>query len=304
MGLIICMFVLFIKSKFHENKDWNSRASPAADQSRAHQEQVPRKQGSKQSILKFLPVVLPSSRASSTKTRIETENFLARNSAAFRHQEQVPRKQGLKLKYKRLDNKKDNHQEQVPRKQGLKPLTAAYPAIEMCTSRASSTKTRIETRRIQKHFINKLPIKSKFHENKDWNDLIYLPLTSSSPIKSKFHENKDWNSIIGSPYNETIIIKSKFHENKDWNYIPEEEIIKVSISMLNIKRKFHENKDWNSPEAESSEPVTWSSRASSTKTRIETLRGARGYQDGPPHQEQVPRKQGLKHKLWTPYRVI
>ena len=294
MGLIICMFVLFIKSKFHENKDWNSRASPAADQSRAHQEQVPRKQGLKQSILKFLPVVLPSSRASSTKTRIETENFLARNSAAFRHQEQVPRKQGLKLKYKRLDNKKDNHQEQVPRKQGLKPLTAAYPAIEMCTSRASSTKTRIETRRIQKHFINKLPIKSKFHENKDWNDLIYLPLTSSSPIKSKFHENKDWNSIIGSPYNETIIIKSKFHENKDWNYIgrrnhksldldvehqeqvPRKQGLKLTwgrkfgASDLVIKSKFHENKDWNSKRGKRVPGRASSSRASSTKTRIET----------------------------------
>ncbi len=36
-------------------------------------------------------------------------------------------------------------------------------------------------------------------------------------IKSKFHENKDWNLQTGIVSAGHQFIKSKFHENKDWN---------------------------------------------------------------------------------------
>jgi len=86
-----------------------------------HQEQVPRKQGLK--LVKSLTcqTVTWPSRASSTKTRIETGRLLLRQLRFHDHQEQVPRKQGLKLSplnsFVGLFNA---HQEQVPRKQGLK----------------------------------------------------------------------------------------------------------------------------------------------------------------------------------------
>ena len=62
------------------------------------------------------------------------------------HQEQVPRKQGLKPYFAfSITPSGHRHQEQVPRKQGLKQKE--YPLIiwEGHASRASSTKTRIET---------------------------------------------------------------------------------------------------------------------------------------------------------------
>ena len=67
----------------------------------------------------------------------------------FGHQEQVPRKQGLKLECQRVlliriqDGR--THQEQVPRKQGLKLHNNTYVVYNSISSRASSTKTRIET---------------------------------------------------------------------------------------------------------------------------------------------------------------
>ncbi len=110
-----------IKSKFHENKDWNSLLQTGIV-SAGH-----------------------PSRASSTKTRIETS--AARQEGVFY----------------------SAHQEQVPRKQGLKHIDF-FSKTEKCkSSRASSTKTRIETAWYS--WQQRLPsrIKSKFHENKDWN---------------------------------------------------------------------------------------------------------------------------------------
>ncbi len=109
-----------IKSKFHENKDWNFRIESNSLGHAKHQEQVPRKQGLKQSL-----------NATHSETPI--------------HQEQVPRKQGLKLL-------------KSPELEKYRPL-----------------------------------IKSKFHENKDWNGAIGHLSIPNWFIKSKFHENKDWN---------------------------------------------------------------------------------------------------------------
>jgi len=86
----------------------------------------------------------------------------------YAHQEQVPRKQGLKQESSGICLGRDGcHQEQVPRKQGLKLGRQSAPGKISGTSRASSTKTRIETPVIspQGELINH--IKSKFHENKD-----------------------------------------------------------------------------------------------------------------------------------------
>jgi len=182
-----------IKSKFHENKDWNiwlvgtgnsvqghqeqvprkQGLKPLADGSFEtpfdHQEQVPRKQGLKHDDIHTILYCIKPSRASSTKTRIETfdaivnANFAVsikskfhenkdwnstnscRRASAVAHQEQVPRKQGLKLKRDKLPIHHHAHQEQVPRKQGLKQRQESSAVQEVAA------------------------IKSKFHENKDWN---------------------------------------------------------------------------------------------------------------------------------------
>ena len=61
-------------------------------------------------------------------------------------QEQVPRKQGLKhYMLATLRCISLSIQEQVPRKQGLKLFELFGSVILTCHSRASSTKTRIET---------------------------------------------------------------------------------------------------------------------------------------------------------------
>ena len=92
------------------------------------------------------PPCMLSSRASSTKTRIETREIWRILREDGYHQEQVPRKQGLKLREKSIHIQNAlEHQEQVPRKQGLKQqYSALVDGFEA-------------------------NIKSKFHENKDWN---------------------------------------------------------------------------------------------------------------------------------------
>ena len=231
-----------IKSKFHENKDWNidngtllssithtSRASSTKTRietavrvlgtghATAHQEQVPRKQGLKlehrvtilegvahqeqvprkqglklltpgkgretshssrasstktriETTVPNLPLFASStSRASSTKTRIETQASWRCDIHRILHQEQVPRKQGLKLHLCPWIEAQHRHQEQVPRKQGLKLFPGVPHRQSVSSSRASSTKTRIETSCLHRSSPPCLPIKSKFHENKDWN---------------------------------------------------------------------------------------------------------------------------------------
>ncbi len=379
-----------IKSKFHENKDWNGSvllclivvaehqeqvprkqglkliAVLGDDNDVGHQEQVPRKQGLKLIQWPWNFWAVDTSRASSTKTRIETERAAWCSHQLIAHQEQVPRKQGLKLLQDHAKHQHRRHQEQVPRKQGLKHHSPPpYPPFGE-TSRASSTKTRIETFFGQYQSTRLRSIKSKFHENKDWNGRSIS--TSSKPDAHQeqvprkqglkpnkagewrpgsIHQEqvprkqglKHWHPAKGttppSGHQEQVprkqglkqqsisillraksFIKSKFHENKDWN--SEHHAWSVA-SKLPIKSKFHENKDWNEDTDWSSLARELASRASSTKTRIETMswfsspprsfpikskfHENKDWNPGLPsasgvnivHQEQVPRKQGLKH---------
>ena len=132
-----------------------------------------------------------SSRASSTKTRIETRAAMGEDPYTPEHQEQVPRKQGLKLPCKSSAQASMAHQEQVPRKQGLKPLDTITVAGAPLSSRASSTKTRIETlhsrttdiwTRHQEQVPRKQGLKRRY---------FYASCILAGLIKSKFHENKD-----------------------------------------------------------------------------------------------------------------
>ena len=82
---------------------------------------------------------------------------------------------------------------QVPRKQGLKPLWIASSTIGQSDPRASSKKTRIETFGIK--FFHKIIEESegKFQENKDWNMLYPARNHCTQRSEGKFQENKDWN---------------------------------------------------------------------------------------------------------------
>ena len=159
------------------------------------------------------------------------------------------------------------HQEQVPRKQGLKLIWFQPDSQgDAETSRASSTKTRIETSMFAYYTTYILHIKSKFHENKDWNLILLFCCVCRIPIKSKFHENKDWNIEAGGKTWNWIFIKSKFHENKDWN-------ISLHLFCLGI---FHQEQVPRKQGLKRHDikvicSIILSSRASSTKTRIETL---------------------------------
>jgi len=108
------------------------------------------------------------------------------------HQEQVPRKQGLKQISKRRDQISSRHQEQVPRKQGLKPEPGDLVRLVVEPSRASSTKTRIETVPIEElgpctaRHQEQVPRKQGLKRSPD-----EVVGAASSDIKSKFHENKD-----------------------------------------------------------------------------------------------------------------
>ncbi len=85
------------------------------------------------------------SRATSTKTRIETFHNIRISSDCLPVQEQHPLKQGLKLSICFLSYPSSNVQEQHPLKQGLKHSCCWYSRNISSGSRATSTKTRIET---------------------------------------------------------------------------------------------------------------------------------------------------------------
>ena len=142
------------------------------------------------------------------------------------------------------------HQEQVPRKQGLKPGVSKMFTVADLASRASSTKTRIETSICQ-------------------IEEATITTSRASSTKTSIETCQTfpfW--IIWS------VIKSKFHENKDWN-----------LSFWDV---------FFSPN---------SSRASSTKTRIETCLSETS-SSVQTHQEQVPRKQGLKRRIIAGSRLF
>ena len=258
---------LIIKSKFHENKDWNSgwwakegRHKKHQEQvprkqglkrqmqftildSKTHQEQVPRKQGLKLFSSNAILVSSGTSRASSTKTRIETIYSNNRTFFIIIHQEQVPRKQGLKLNFtKRWSLVKFIHQEQVPRKQGLK-LWFVLPYLD-----------------------SGVHIKSKFHENKDWNSSAPGWLNKSCkhqeqvPRKQGLKLQIFFFPEITSYHQEQVPRKQglKHIMRKSYRYriypsrasstktrIETRQSYAMKFLWQRIKSKFHENKDWN-----------------------------------------------------------
>ena len=183
-----------IKSKFHENKDWN-------DLPCSH---------------RYLE---GSSRASSTKTRIETLVLYIQQKTKFHIKSKFHENKDWNLfwafryaachffaiKSKFHENKDWNG-------------TTAQAFMTLRTSRASSTKTRIETP-VDMKLSNLATSHQEQVPRKQGLKLIgHLPgLNLPVDIKSKFHENKDWNSHAAKPFLSMRTIKSKFHENKDWN---------------------------------------------------------------------------------------
>ena len=139
------------------------------------------------------------------------------------------------------------------------------------TSRASSTKTRIETPACWQTWCPIPGIKSKFHENKDWNNtylfFIYCEITHQEQVPRK--QGLKLYLRKNSCVRYIILIKSKFHENKDWNIairffrtapnhqeqVPRKQGLKrfswvgLGNNFQCIKSKFHENKDWNTRSA-------------------------------------------------------
>jgi len=108
-----------------------------------HQEQVPRKQGLKHKLIGMEGEAAKASRASSTKTRIETESG-TKMSESFGTSRASSTKTRIETKpIGEETNDFLRHQEQVPRKQGLKLAEACSLSLPA------------------------LAIKSKFHENKD-----------------------------------------------------------------------------------------------------------------------------------------
>ena len=135
-------------------------------------------------------------------------------------------------------------------------------------SRASSTKTRIETGSTLHPHTHLPVIESKFHENKDWNVYFFFgEISSVILIESKFHENKDWNlrsrGLLGPsrPDREQVprkqglkhkqVMAISGHLLEDREQVPRKQGLKqwygysYSTSISSIESKFHENKDWN-----------------------------------------------------------
>ena len=182
-----------IKSKFHENKDWNPQyppeivVDPARIKSKFHENK-----DWNSALISRLVVVFPIKSKFHENKDWNTIDGKKGTILAW-HQEQVPRKQGLKLRSQKESRSQSSHQEQVPRKQGLKLKHTEMRICSSYTSRASSTKTRIETTSFEEFCREDTNIKSKFHENKDWNLQTGIVSAGHQFIKSKFHENKDWN---------------------------------------------------------------------------------------------------------------
>ena len=258
-----------IKSKFHENKDWNRTSKWPGPSMLWHQEQVPRKQGLKPTIFSIprkwslvhqeqvprkqglkLPLLHQFYHSPEHQEQVPRKQGLKQidRSALKRcyvsHQEQVPRKQGLKPNRKHHHRKWLAHQEQVPRKQGLKPPMPSFTAIALSwASRASSTKTRIETWSNPDHWYMQTNIKSKFHENKDWNLDDALTLYEICTHQEQVPRKQGLKLLENKPG----LCQAIYHQEQ----VPRKQGLKHrSVTICDLK---------DGP-----------SRASSTKTRIET----------------------------------
>ncbi len=86
------------------------------------------------------------------------------------------------------------------------------------SSRASSKKTRIETKGLEVRHYNGNNFEGKFQENKDWNRDIAKEYDLQLIFEGKFQENKDWNPNTQSAVKVAApSFEGKFQENKDWN---------------------------------------------------------------------------------------
>ncbi len=205
-------------------------------------------------------------RASSKKTRIETRENLLLLVKQLRIRGQVPRKQGLKP-------------DQIYRKfKG-----ALYP-------RASSKKTRIETWCLLEYLLSTRKSEGKFQENKDWNLRMGCSVINCGKSEGKFQENKDWNQERAQADYRASESEGKFQENKDWNSISQ----RHKTATRSSEGKFQENKDWNLWYRRDHCFANRNPRASSKKTRIETMVTPIAARNSGRIRGQVPRKQGLK----------
>ena len=134
-------------------------------------------------------------------------------------------------------------------------------------------------------------IKSKFHENKDWNcsQGIRISFFHSHQEQVPRKQGLKRFGVVasGAPSDP---IKSKFHENKDWNKM----CIRGPFPAIRASRASSTKTRIETPMRPFASKTRFPSRASSTKTRIETSGCCNVVWPPGPHQEQVPRKQGLK----------
>ena len=69
--------------------------------------------------------------------------------------------------------------------------------------------------------VEMFPIKSKFHENKDWNYEDRGLQRRDVPHQEQVPRKQGLKRQMQEPMQKIVVnIKSKFHENKDWNFDP------------------------------------------------------------------------------------
>jgi len=96
--------------------------------------------------------------------------------------------------------------------------------------------------------------------------------TAEGAFQSNIQENKDWNVRTGGWPAYSNSFQSNIQENKDWNSHSRNAIAPVGVFQSNIQ----ENKDWNKQLGDVKTPATYTFRATSKRTRIETRPGFPG----------------------------
>jgi len=180
--------------------------------------------------------------------------------------------------------------EQVPRKQGLKHNPITITTTSKLWSRASSTKTRIETitpyiffSRI--HRSRASSTKTRIETEYRFIPIFMLKRSRASSTKTRIETLDEVHSHIFHP-----VIESKFHENKDWNNV----VRNTSICAIHDREQVPRKQGLKRRDFLNFRNLMGWSRASSTKTRIETKLTFSDGSEIIADREQVPRKQGLK----------
>ncbi len=130
-------------------------------------EQHPREQGLKHLVGGPAHPTTSSFRATSKRTRIETEFHQLVEHRETMLSEQHPREQGLKPRMRSSVWPTTRLSEQHPREQGLKQFLVEKGNYTNETFRATSKRTRIETSRSRPAFQCCLNFQSNIQENKD-----------------------------------------------------------------------------------------------------------------------------------------